>query len=282
MRIAMTIAGSDSGGGAGIQADLKTFAAHRVHGTSAITAVTAQNSSEVRAWVALEPRMVVAQIEAVAEDMPVAAVKTGMLASAEIVTAVADTLARLGLPGPVVDPVMVAKSGDRLLDRDCERAYLSRLMPLAVLVTPNLPEAEALLGRSVRSLDDMRLAARDLCALGARAVVVKGGHLEGEAVDVYFDGERLEELRAPRIDTPHTHGTGCTFSAAIAARLALGDDLLTAVRGAKEYLTEAIRRAYPVGRGHGPVDHLHPLTRGCAASSEGAPDQRTATALKKQ
>jgi len=260
MRIALTIAGSDSGGGAGIQADLKTFAAHRVHGTSAITAVTAQNSTEVRAWVALEPRMVVAQIEAVAEDMPVAAVKTGMLANAEIVTAVADTLARLGLPGPVVDPVMVAKSGDRLLDRDCERAYLSRLLPLATLVTPNLPEAEALLGRSVRSLDDMRLAARDLCALGARAVVVKGGHLEGEAVDVYFDGERLEELRAPRVDTPHTHGTGCTFSAAIAARLALGDDLLTSVRGAKEYLTEAIRRGYAVGRGHGPVDHLHPLT----------------------
>jgi hydroxymethylpyrimidine/phosphomethylpyrimidine kinase len=154
----------------------------------------------------------------------------------------------------------VAKSGDRLLDRDCERAYLARLVPLAALVTPNLPEAEALLGRSVRSLEEMRLAARDLCALGARAVVVKGGHLEGEAVDVYFDGEHLEELRAPRIETRHTHGTGCTFSAAIAARLALGDDLLTAVRGAKEYLTEAIRRAYAVGRGHGALDHLHPLT----------------------
>jgi len=261
MKIAMTIAGSDSGGGAGIQADLKTFAAHGVHGTSAITAVTAQSSTEVRAWVALEPRMVVAQIETVAEDMPLAAVKTGMLANAEIVAAVADAIARLRLPQLVVDPVMVAKSGDRLLDRDCERVYLSRLLPLATLVTPNLPESEALLARPVRSLEAMRRAARDLRALGPRAVVIKGGHLEGEAIDVYFDGDRLEELRAPRIDTPNTHGTGCTFSAAITARLALGAEPWDAVRGAKEYLTEAIRRSYAVGRGHGPVDHLHPLTR---------------------
>jgi hydroxymethylpyrimidine/phosphomethylpyrimidine kinase len=261
MKIAMTIAGSDSGGGAGIQADLKTFAAHGVHGTSAITAVTAQSSTEVRAWVALEPRMVVAQIETVAEDMAVAAVKTGMLANAEIVAAVAETLARLRLPQLVVDPVMVAKSGDRLLDRDCERVYISQLLPLATLVTPNLPESEALLAQPVRSLEAMRRAARDLRALGPRAVVIKGGHLEGEAVDVYFDGERMEELHAPRIDTGNTHGTGCTFSAAIAARLALGAELWDAVRGAKEYLTEAIRRSYAVGRGHGPVDHLHPLTR---------------------
>jgi hydroxymethylpyrimidine/phosphomethylpyrimidine kinase len=160
----------------------------------------------------------------------------------------------------VVDPVMVAKSGDRLLDRDCERAYLTRLMPGATVVTPNLPEAEALLGRRVRTLDEMRSAARDLRALGARVVVVKGGHLEGDPVDVYFDGQRLEEIHAPRIQTRNTHGTGCTFSAAIAARLALGADPLDAVRGAKEYLTEAIRRSYSVGRGPGPVGHLHPLT----------------------
>jgi len=260
MKVALTIAGSDSGGGAGIQADLKTFAAHGVHGTSAITAVTAQNSVEVRAWTALDPALVVSQIEAVADDMAVGAAKTGMLATASIVAAVAECFARLKLTRLVVDPVMVAKGGHRLLDVDAERAYVERLLPLADVVTPNLPEAEALLGRPVRSLEEMRAAARDLRALGPAAVVVKGGHLDGAAVDVFFDGERVEELRADRIETNNTHGTGCTFSAAIAARLALGVDLAEAVRGAKGYLTEAIRRSYSVGHGHGPVDHLHPLT----------------------
>jgi hydroxymethylpyrimidine/phosphomethylpyrimidine kinase len=260
-RIALTIAGSDSGGGAGIQADLKTFAAHGVYGTSAITAVTAQNSVAVTDWVALEPRMVVAQIEAVATDMPVAAAKTGMLGSAAIVEAVAEAVERLRLPHLVVDPVMVAKSGDRLLDRDAEQAYVRDLLPLAELVTPNLAEAEALLGRPVRSLQAMHLAARELQAKGPRAVLVKGGHLEGDPVDVLFDGAVAVELPARRIATPNTHGTGCTYSAAIAARLALGAPLIEAVRGAKAYLTEAIRRSYSVGRGHGPVDHLHPLSR---------------------
>jgi hydroxymethylpyrimidine/phosphomethylpyrimidine kinase len=231
-----------------------------VHGTSAITAVTAQNSVEVRAWTALDPGLVVDQIEAVADDMPVAAAKTGMLANAGIVAAVAECVARLSLTRLVVDPVMVAKGGHRLLDVDSERAYVERLLPLAALVTPNLPEAEALLGRPVRSLAEMRVAARDLRALGPAAVVVKGGHLDGDAVDVFFDGKHMEELRAERIETNNTHGTGCTFSAAIAARLALGVDLAEAVRGAKDYLTEAIRRSYSVGHGHGPVDHLHPLT----------------------
>ena len=262
MKVVLTVAGSDSGGGAGIQADLRTFAAHGVHGTSAITAVTAQNSVAVLDWVALDPRMVVAQMEAVASDMPVAAAKAGMLATAAIVSAVAAALERLRLPLVVVDPVMVAKSGDRLLDRDAETAYRERLLPLATVVTPNLPEAESLLGRPVRTLAEMREAARALRAMGPRAVVVKGGHLEGDAVDVFWDGERMEDLSAPRIATKNTHGTGCTYSAAIAARLALGDSLLDAVRGAKAYLTEAIRRSYSVGRGHGPVDHLHPLTGG--------------------
>ena len=262
MKVALTIAGSDSGGGAGIQADLHTFAAHGLHGTSAITAVTAQNSVTVTDYVALEPRMVVAQVEAVASDMPVAAVKTGMLASAAIVGAVADVLRRLGLPHVVVDPVMVAKGGARLLDPSAERAYVERLLPLAHVLTPNLPESEALLGRPVRTREAMQDAARDLHALGPRLVVVKGGHLEGEeAVDVLYDGRPLEELSAPRVHTDNTHGTGCTYSAAIAARLALGAEPFEAVRGAKDYLTEAIRRAYSVGRGHGPVDHLHPLTR---------------------
>ena len=261
MKVALTIAGSDSGGGAGIQADLRTFAAHGLHGASAITAVTAQNTVAVVDYVALEPRMVVAQIDAVASDMPVAAVKTGMLATGPIVEAVAEAVARRRLPHLVVDPVMAAKSGDRLLDPVAEAAYCERLFPLAEVVTPNLAEAEALLRRPVRTLDAMAQAARDLHALGPRAVLVKGGHLEGDPVDVFFDGRRLEELRAPRIDTRHTHGTGCTLSAAIAARLALGAGTLEAARGAKAYLTEAIRGAYALGRGAGPVDHLHPLTR---------------------
>jgi hydroxymethylpyrimidine/phosphomethylpyrimidine kinase len=261
VKIALTIAGSDSGGGAGIQADLRTFAAHGLHGASAITAVTAQNTVAVVDYMALEPRMVVAQIDAVASDMTVSAVKTGMLASRAIVEAVAEALARLRLPHLVVDPVMVAKSGDRLLDAEAEAAYLERLFPLAEIVTPNLAEAEALLRRPVRSVEAMDGAARDLHALGPRAVLVKGGHLEGDPVDVLFDGERIEELKAPRIATRNTHGTGCTLSAAIAARLALGLELGEAVRGAKAYLTEALRGAYALGRGAGPVDHLHPLTR---------------------
>jgi hydroxymethylpyrimidine/phosphomethylpyrimidine kinase len=259
MKIALTIAGSDSGGGAGLQADLRTFAAHGVHGTCAVTAVTAQNSVAVTDWVALTPAMVVKQIETVAADMPIGAAKTGMLANADVVAAVAECAVRIGLPFLVVDPVMVAKGGHRLLDTDAERAYLERLLPIATIVTPNIPEAEALLGRTIQNVAEMRDAARDLVARGARTVVVKGGHLEGDAVDVYYDGRQWEELRAPRIDTAHTHGTGCTFSAAIAARLALGASLLESVRGAKVYLTEAIRGGYAVGKGHGPVDHLHPL-----------------------
>jgi len=262
VKVALTIAGSDSGGGAGIQADLKTFAAHGVHGTTAITAITAQNSVAVTRVVALDAGMVVAQIEAVAGDMKVAATKTGMLANAAIVAAVAGAVDRLGLPNLVVDPVMVAKGGDRLLEPAAEQAYVERLFPLATLVTPNLHETAALLGQPVRTLSEMREAARALRGRGARAVVVKGGHLEGDAIDVFFDGERLEELRTARVPTANTHGTGCTLAAAIAARLALGHELLDAVRLAKDYLTEAIRRSYSVGRGHGPVDHLHPLKPG--------------------
>jgi hydroxymethylpyrimidine/phosphomethylpyrimidine kinase len=193
--------------------------------------------------------------------MTVAAAKTGMLANRAIIDAVAGVAKVWKVPYLVVDPVMVAKGGDRLLDRDAEQAYVERLFPLATILTPNLPETEALLLRPVRTLDDMKDAARELHRRGVRAVVVKGGHLPGDAVDVFFDGTRLEELRAPRIDTANTHGTGCTYASAIASRLALGDGLLEAVRGAKAYLTEAIRRSYSVGHGHGPVDHLHPLTK---------------------
>jgi len=261
MKVALTIAGSDSGGGAGIQADLRTFAAHRVHGASAVTAVTAQNSVAVTDWAPVEPSLVLAQIEAVATDMPVAATKTGMLATEAIIRAVAEAAGRLDLGPLVVDPVMVAKSGDRLLDAAAEQAYQA-LLPRAALLTPNLHEAEVLLGRPVRDLAAMRQAARDLRALGPAAVLVKGGGLPGAPVDVFFDGERLEEILAPRVDTRNVHGTGCTLSAAICARLALGAPLLEAVRRAKAWLTEALRRSYAVGKGRGTADHLHALTPG--------------------
>lgn len=259
MKVVLTIAGSDSGGGAGIQADLRTFAAHGVHGTSALTAVTAQNTLGVSDWAAIDPGMVAAQIEAVATDMPVAAAKTGMLATAAIVRAVAEAVQRHRLGPLVVDPVMVAKSGDRLLTPATERAYVEVLFPLATLLTPNLHEAEALLGRPVRDVAAMRAAARDLRALGPAAVLVKGGALEGEAVDVLLDGEALLELREPRVETANTHGTGCTLSAAICARLGLGERLSDAVRGAKAYLTEGLRRSYAPGRGRGVVHHLHAI-----------------------
>ena len=261
MKVALTVAGSDSGGGAGIQADLKTFAAHGVHGTCAVTAVTAQNSVGVSAWAPVDSGLVAAQMEAVALDMPVAATKTGMLGSASVIAAVADAAGRLSLGPLVVDPVMVARSGDRLLAPEAERAYVERLFPLAALVTPNLHEAEALLGRPVRDLAAMRQAARDLHALGARAVLLKGGALSGDAIDVFLDGSQVVEIGGPRVATPNTHGTGCSLSAAIASRLALGDGLLAAVRGAKSWLVEGLRRSYAVGRGRGCVDLLHALRR---------------------
>jgi hydroxymethylpyrimidine/phosphomethylpyrimidine kinase len=259
MRIALTIAGSDSGGGAGIQADLRTFAAHGVHGTCAVAAVTAQNSVTVTDWVAVDPAMVVRQIETVAADMPIAAAKTGMLGTPAIVRAVAAHLRARPFPFLVVDPVMVSTGGDRLLTPEAEAAVMAELLPLATLVTPNLPEAEALLGRPVRTTEAMAEAARALVARGAHAVVVKGGHLDGDAVDVFFDGADVVELRVPRIVTTNTHGTGCTFSAAITARLAAGASLAAAVLGAKDYVTEAIRNGYAVGRGPGVLSHLYPL-----------------------
>ena len=258
MHVVLTIAGSDSGGGAGIQADLRTFAAHRLHGTSAITAVTAQNSVTVTAWSSLAPDFVLAQIEAVATDMRVAGTKTGMLATAAIIEAVAGAVQRFSLGPLVVDPVMVAKSGDRLVDCSAERAYLDHLVPRASLLTPNLHEAAAFLARRVHDVDEMRGAARDLHSMGAAAVLVKGGALEsGEAIDVFCDRRGVVELSAPRVDTRNVHGAGCTLSAAICARLARGDDMLDAIRGAKAWLTEGLRQSYTVGRGRGPVNHLH-------------------------
>ncbi|MBA2371928.1 MAG: bifunctional hydroxymethylpyrimidine kinase/phosphomethylpyrimidine kinase [Chloroflexi bacterium] len=259
---ALTIAGSDSGGGAGIQADLKTFQALGVYGMSAITALTAQNTIGVWAVQEVLPEIVAAQIDAVAEDIGVDGAKTGMLSSAPIIRAVADRVRHWDLgPVLVVDPVMVAKSGDRLLREDAVRALIDELLPLAAVVTPNLPEAEVLVGHALTTDDDLRAAAREIVALGPRAVVIKGGHREGDATDLFFDGRQELRLEARRIDTRSTHGTGCTFSAAIAARIALGDELADAVRAAKAYLTAAIEHAAPLGAGHGPVAHEWALRR---------------------
>jgi hydroxymethylpyrimidine/phosphomethylpyrimidine kinase len=254
--VALTIAGSDSGGGAGIQADLKTFAALGVHGTSALTAITAQNTVEVTDILELPVSLIRAQIDAVVTDIGVDAAKTGMLSSAEIIEAVARAVEEHGIDLLVVDPVMVAKGGARLLRDDAVGALRSRLLPLAAVLTPNIPEAEVLLGRSITSLDDRREAARDLLSLGPRAVVLKGGHAEGEAIDVYWDGAELVELIATRIETPNTHGSGCTFSAAIAARLAAGRSPLDAVRDAKQFITNAIEFSLDLGHGHGPVNPM--------------------------
>ena len=257
MKVVLSIAGSDSGGGAGIQTDLHAFAAHALHGATAITAITAQNSTGVLAWATVEPSLVEAQIDAVASDMAVAATKTGMLGTAAIVEAVVRAVRRNRVGPLVVDPVMVARSGDALVDASARRAYVELLFPLAAVITPNLLEAEALLGQPVRDVAAMREAARALWALGPAAVLVKGGGMaaSGEAVDVLFDGRETLEISAPRIDTPHTHGTGCTLSAAIAARLAWGQPIGEAIRGAKDYLTEGLRRAHAVGKGRGCVGH---------------------------
>jgi len=254
LSVALTIAGSDSGGGAGIQADLKTFAVLGVHGTSAITAITAQNTTGVTEILELPTSLIREQIRVVVEDMGVQAAKTGMLSSAAIIATVADAIERHQIRNLVVDPVMVAKGGAKLLRDDAVAALRDRLMPLAAVVTPNLPETEVLLGRTIKSIEERRRAARDLVAMGARAAVVKGGHAEHDVVDVFCDGSRLVELRAERIDTPNTHGSGCVFSAAITAGIARGIAPLDAVREAKAFITQAIANSIEIGHGHGPVN----------------------------
>ena len=258
--VALTIAGSDSGGGAGIQADLKMFAALGVFGTSAVTAVTAQNTVGVDRVDVLDTEMVAAQIDAVMADLRPAAAKTGMLAVAPIIELVADRAAAGGLPPLVVDPVMVASSGDRLLDEHAEQAYVERLFPHALVITPNLWEASVLLGREIATVDDMRQAAADLAETGPDWVIVKGGHLRGDAVDVVHDrrGGRHFELTAPRAETRNVHGTGCSFGAAITAGLARGRRPEDAICEAKDVITRAIDGAteWRLGDGHGPVDHF--------------------------
>jgi hydroxymethylpyrimidine/phosphomethylpyrimidine kinase len=262
MRIALTIAGSDSGGGAGIQADLKTFHQFGVFGTTAITAVTAQNTIGVSAWQALPAALVARQIDALAEDLRPAAIKSGMLGSREIVEAVAERIGRHRLTTYVLDPVMVATSGDRLLDRDAERLIARRLVPLALLVTPNLNEAEILVDVEVRTPDQMEKAGRALVALGARAALVKGGHLADATtiVDVLVHNGSARRFTHERIDTTSTHGTGCTLSAAITAGLALDRPLEQAVVDALDFVHRAIAAAPGLGstKGHGPLNHFVP------------------------
>ena len=254
---AMTIAGSDSGGGAGIQADLKTFAALGVYGTSALTAITAQNTVGVTAIHEVPIEMVAAQIEAVISDIGTDAVKTGMLSSSDIVETVSRELAHFRVDRLVVDPVIVSKSGDRLLREEALDALRRSLLPLATVVTPNIPEAEALTGMKIESGDDVRRAAEKIVGMRAKAVVVKGGHLPGLPVDLFYDGREFREFSAPRIETRNTHGTGCTFASAIAAGLAKGMEVVDAVAGAKEYVTGAIRRSLNLGEGHGPLNHFY-------------------------
>jgi hydroxymethylpyrimidine/phosphomethylpyrimidine kinase len=256
MPAALTIAGSDPGGGAGIQADLKTFAAHGVFGLSAVTALTVQNTMGVREVWPIPARLVGAQIDAVVEDFGPAATKIGMLATAEGVEAAASAIGRHGLHNVVLDTVLLSTSGASLLARDGVDRLRETLLPLATVVTANVPEAAALTGVAISSVADMRRAAAALRALGARAVIVKGGHLDGPPIDVLDDGTAVIELTGERVESSNTHGTGCTFASAIAARLASGDSLEAAARSAKAYVTRAIRQAPGLGRGRGPLAHF--------------------------
>jgi len=253
---ALTIAGSDSGGGAGIQADLKTFSAFRVFGTSVLTAVTAQNSLGVHGVFDLPPEFVARQIDAVLSDIGADAVKLGMLSTSPIIEAVAGRLRAHGARTIVLDPVMIAKSGDPLLRPEARTALIREVVPLAEVVTPNLHEAAALAGIAVATEADMEEAARRIHGLGPRHVLVKGGHLAGAATDILWDGRALTRFTAPRLDSPNTHGTGCTYSAAIAAGLARGRPLADAIREAKAYVSAAIREGFRVGGGVGALRHF--------------------------
>ncbi len=253
LAIALTIAGSDPSGGAGIQADLKTFHQFGVYGTAAITLLTVQNTRRVSRVEMIDPALLVEQARAVLEDVPPNAAKTGALGAAQMIRAVAS----LDLPCPlVVDPVMISKHGASLMEADARESLVRELLPKAFLVTPNLHEAAAITGREVTDLDTMKRAADKIAALGARAVLIKGGHLEGDAVDLLLDAGAFEQFRSPRVHTAHTHGTGCTYSAAITALLARGENLRDAIAAAKRFIAEAIRTNPGIGGGSGPVNHF--------------------------
>ncbi len=257
---ALTIAGSDSGGGAGIQADLKTFTVLGVYGMSAITSITVQNTLGVYEVLDLPPHVVYNQIKVVVEDIGVDACKTGMLSNEEIIKAVARAVRDLKIERVAVDPVMRAKSGDPLLKESAREALIKEILPLALVITPNIPEAEELCRFKIKTLEDMEKACKKILSYGPSSVVLKGGHMEGEeSVDVFYDGLSFEYLKGKFIKTKNTHGTGCTFSSAITAYLAKGYSLKDAVKGAKEYIQKAIENSLPLGKGHGPLNHMWPF-----------------------
>lgn len=259
MKHCLTIAGSDSSGGAGIQADLKAFSANGVFGMSVITAITAQNTQGVFDVQDVTPAMIAHQIEAIFDDIRVDAIKIGMVSRPETIEIIAKTLKKYPLPPLVIDPVMISKSGYNLLQPEAQKALIELLLPMATLITPNLPEAEVIVGYKIDTLDLMQQAARDLHTLGCTYVLVKGGHLEDDATDVLFDGETFSFLHVKRLETKNTHGTGCTLSSAIAANLAKGMCVKTAVEEAKAYITEAIAHGFTLGKGVGPVHHFYAL-----------------------
>jgi hydroxymethylpyrimidine/phosphomethylpyrimidine kinase len=268
-QIALTIAGSDSGGGAGIQADLKTFAFHRVHGASALTCITAQNTLGVDRVEALDPEMVVCQIDSVASDLGIQAVKTGMLLNCEIMETVAASIERWRWTRLVVDPVMVSRTGAQLIDERAVTCLIENLLPLASIITPNRYEAQLLSGIEIDSWETMKEAAAIIQQMGATTVLVKGGGMKKplRGVDIWFDGREWETFSTKTVETTNTHGTGCTLSAAIAANLALGEDLKTAVKKAKDYVTNALEHALVIGHGTGPVGHFYPLNLTRSANS---------------
>jgi hydroxymethylpyrimidine/phosphomethylpyrimidine kinase len=256
---ALTVAGSDSGGGAGIQADLKTFSALGVYGTSVITSVTAQNTTGVTGIQNIQLAIIEKQLSAVLTDIGTDAVKTGMLSRSGIIRVVAKILTKYKVARLVIDPVMISKSGAKLLQKNAVQTLIRELFPMAYIVTPNIPEAEILTGMKIRSVEDMEQACRIIRCMGCRAVVVKGGHLEGDATDVLFDGKKFYYFESKRIRTRNTHGTGCTFSAALTAYLAKGFDLVDSVKISKKFITGAIAHAFEIGKGHGPVNPFHAL-----------------------
>ena len=259
MKKVLTIAGSDSCGGAGIQADLKTFSAHGVYGMSVITAITAQNTQGVFGVQDITPELINRQIEAVFDDISVDAVKIGMVSNLETIKTISKTLEKYQIRNLVVDPVMVSKSGYYLLQPEAQEALVKYLIPMATVVTPNLLEAEVITGMTITNLEDMEGAAVHIHKMGARYTLVKGGHLEGDAMDVLYDGQEYLYFNSPRINTPNTHGTGCTLSSAIASNLAQGMSIGLAVEKAKEYITIAIEHSFSIGKGVGPTHHFYEL-----------------------
>lgn len=259
MKKVLTIAGSDTCGGAGIQADLKTFSAHGVYGMSVITAVTAQNTQGVFAVQDILPEIIAAQIDAIYDDIQVDGLKIGMVSVSETIKIIGAKLQAYQVQNVVLDPVMISKSGFPLLQPEAREALISNLLPLATVTTPNIPEAEAITGKSIGSLEDMREAAKIIAALGPVYVLVKGGHLTEEATDILYDGTHFYEFKASRLNTKNTHGTGCTLSAAIASNLAKGMDVVKAVELSKEYITTAIQNALDIGKGVGPTHHFYEI-----------------------